>query len=91
MNEDVIADLKQFIATTVEQQGVSLRRDIVDEITTQFRAELRAEIKTVHQKIDDLSAHIAETFEVSNDEYSQRLDGHERRIRKLEYTTGQVK
>jgi predicted transport protein len=72
MNEDVIADLKQFIAATVSQNTADIRSDMQ-----------RLDDKLSH-KIDDLSDSVAEAISSSNDTVQNAIDNHELRITTLE-------
>jgi hypothetical protein len=76
MDETVITDLKQFIATTVSQQSTVLRN------------ELRDEMQELHDismaKIDTLSEAIAEVIESNNEILDVQFSDHEQRITKLE-------
>lgn len=76
MNEDTIADLKQFIATTVAQQTVAITNDIGKEIKN-----LDDRLST---KIDDLSRSVAEALDVSNEATDQQVKDHDQRIMRLE-------
>jgi len=63
MTDDVITDLKQFIAATVSQQSSDLREDIVgtmrDDIVSTVREDIIGTLRTEIQKLDDkLSAKI---------------------------------
>ena len=72
MNDDTITDLKQFISATIAQQ------------TDEFRTELRLSLQETNQKIDDLSAYVAQALSDSNDAIAAQLQQHESRILKLE-------
>lgn len=80
MNEDVIADLKQFISATVSQQTVELGARI-------GRVEDRLEHveQKLEKKIDDLTEFVTEAIDTSNEEHGKQLKDHERRITKLEH------
>lgn len=75
MNEEIIADFKQFITSTVSQHASDLRGDI---------REMRGDIKRLDQKIDDLSMSVAEAIETTNDETHKQLQTHDSRIKQLE-------
>lgn len=68
MDADTIADLKQFIATTISQQT----------------SELREELHKTNRKIDDLSVFVATALDTSNDANQGLLNDHEKRICALE-------
>ena len=68
MNDDTIADLKQFIAGLLAQQ------------TSELRVEFHAEIAQTNKKIDNLSAAVAEALDNANEITEKHLKNHERRI-----------
>lgn len=74
-DEDVITDLKQFIAATMSQQ-LSL-----------FRVEVGEDILRLENKIDDLSASVAEAIDDANQRNDKRFGDHEKRLRRLEHKT----
>ncbi|MGH7195444.1 MAG: hypothetical protein ACREGA_01560 [Candidatus Saccharimonadales bacterium] len=74
MDEDTIADLKQFITATISQQTVQL-----DEKIDALDQKLSA-------KIDDLSASVGQAIDDSNEANDNQLKDHETRITKLEQT-----
>lgn len=78
MKEDVIDDLKQFIATTVSQQlsGVATKDDI---------ARLEGRFDKLEQKVDDVQASIGDALATSNDAIDAQLQDHELRITSLEH------
>jgi predicted nucleic acid-binding Zn-ribbon protein len=85
MNEEVIADLKQFIAATVSQQmsGVATKEDIArlegevtgikDEITG-----VKGNLARVEHKVDDLQEAVAEALSNTNDAIQEQLSEHVR-------------
>ncbi len=75
MNEEIIADFKQFITSTISQQTSDLSGDI---------QEMRGDIKRLDQKIDDLSISVAEAIETTNEETYKQLQNHDGRIKQLE-------
>jgi hypothetical protein len=75
MGENMITDLKQFIATTVSQQTSKLREGI---------SKIDKKIDIVDKKIDDLSVSVAEALDVSNDTTEVQLKDHDHRITRLE-------
>jgi chromosome segregation ATPase len=99
MNEDVIVDLKQFIATTISQQTSDIREDIGDirEDIGDIRGDIgdiRNDIKKLDEKlskrIDDLDQKldtVMETVGERNEETHAQFKNHEKRIRKLEAKT----
>lgn len=76
MNDDVIQDLKQFIASTVSQQISGLRIDIHNDMA-QLEQRLTA-------KIDDLSLAVADALDNSNEAAYLQFQNHEARITTLE-------
>jgi hypothetical protein len=74
MNDEMIADLKQFIAATVSQQlsGVATKDDIAElknEITG-----IKGDIARIEGKIDDLAADVAEALSTSNDAFEEQIE-----------------
>lgn len=87
MNEDVTADLKQFIGATISQQTIKLT-DKIDKLENRLDTlEVRVEngFSEVHKKIDDLTGFVTDAIDVSNEEHGKQLKDHERRITKLEH------
>ncbi len=89
MNEEIITDLKQFISASISQQTAEIRGDIselrgdVGEIRGDI-SELRGDIKRLDNKIDDLSASVAEAIEVGHEATDRQLKNHDSRICRLE-------
>jgi predicted nucleic acid-binding Zn-ribbon protein len=81
MNEDVIADLKQFIAATVSQQlsGLATKDDIATlqgEITG-IKGEItgiKGDLARVEHKVDDLQGAVAEALDNANDAVEELID-----------------
>lgn len=69
MNEDVVADLKQFIAATVAQQISGVRQEL---------------LQTLGQKMDEGFAAIADAFEANSDAVEKRLNEYDQRLTRLE-------
>lgn len=90
MDEDVIADLKQFISATVSQQirtEIGDFREYVDKRFDQIdhrfdKADQRFD--KVEASIHSLSTAVAEAIHTSNDVTGAQFDDHERRIVHLE-------
>ena len=87
MDEDTIADLKQFIAVTV-------RTAVQDTFEREFEARLekalaaseaRLEAK-IDEKGNEILGAIGATLHTHIDYVDGRFDGHERRIHTLEHT-----
>lgn len=102
MDEDSIADLKQFIAGQFAQQAVKLKiewqadiRAAMNELEERLMGNLGAKIDDTSQKleqrltrkIDNLSAAVAEAIEGTNEATDEQLKDHERRIVRLEHKT----
>lgn len=64
MNEEVIADLKQFIAATISQQ--------LSDVAT------KDDISKLERKIDDLQESVAGALETANDAVDAQLNEHVR-------------
>lgn len=73
MNDDVINDLKQFIAATVSQQ------------LTQQTEYIRSDMKRLENKIDDISTSVGEALDTANEVVDEQIKDHEARIIKLEH------
>ena len=86
MNDDTIADLKQFIAVTIFQQTTEFRNEIkeIEGEVTSGRTEIRALGTKLERKIDELSTFVSEALETTNDATDRQLRNHEKRITKLE-------
>jgi hypothetical protein len=84
MQDNVIQDLKQFIAATVSQQASGLRDDIRADVRDDIRDAIDKLDKKLSQKIDDLSISIGETIDASNEPTESQLKNYEKRITKLE-------
>lgn len=82
MNDDALADLKQFIAGLMAQQTTDLRSDM-EELKGRV-SSLEHSLAVVDKKVDDLSAFVAEALDVSNEASAKQLKNHERRITRLE-------
>lgn len=72
MNEDVIQDLKQFIATTISQQ--------LTQQLAGFEIKINKKFDKLGKKIDDVDAKADTILEV----LGERIEDHEQRIIKLE-------
>jgi uncharacterized coiled-coil DUF342 family protein len=96
MNDDVIADLKQFISNTISQQlslqTDEIRKDIdgihhdIDGIHKDIDG-IRGDIKKLDKKIDDIDQKLDTALEAigeNDQETHKHLKNHERRIKKLE-------
>lgn len=81
MNEDQIADLKQFISATISQQ-ISLH---LAEQTDTLRGDMTTLEQRLGKRIDNLSAFVAEALDAANDQNEATLKDHEHRITRLEH------
>ena len=83
-NEEMLQDLKQFITATVSQQmaNVATKDDIAD-----LRAELKADIAALNDKVDLVQDAIAEVVTHTDAVVKATLDDHEQRLRRLERHT----
>jgi hypothetical protein len=78
MDQNTLADLKQFITVTVGQATARLAtKEHTDEEINGLRAEM-------NRRFDGLQHDIAEALDVSNEIHGKQLKDHERRITKLE-------
>ena len=83
-NEELLNDLKQFIATTVSQQTAGLATK--DDIKS-LRDELKGEIRSVDQKVDAIQDAVAEALTQTNEALDATVQDHERRLKRLEHRT----
>jgi hypothetical protein len=81
MDEDTIADLKQFIATVVR---TTVREELVPFERRLDQLEKRLE-KKIDDKGDEILSAIAATMQNHIDYTDKRFDNHEKRIKKLEH------
>lgn len=93
MNDDLIADLKQFISATIYQQTSDLQQDIsgikqdingIKEDIGGIKVDLHNLDTKLTKKIDDLSDSVAEAIFQSNDQTDTTLTNHASRLTKLE-------
>jgi len=84
MDEDVISDLKQFIAATVSQATAHLAS----------KDDLRVEINGLQGRVDGLRGEINRRFDDQDaklttiaDAHAETLEDHEQRISNLEHRT----
>lgn len=86
MDEAAVADLKQFLATTVrtmvrEEVRIVVREEITDAITA---SEARMTAKIDEAKEEILTA-VADTMQRHIDNTDERFENHEKRLKKLEH------
>lgn len=92
MNDDVIANLKQFIAGAITQQTSDLRQDIsgIKEDITSIKEDIvgiKTDLRALDQKVDDGFAAIAEILEdihSGHDAHEAQIKDHAARIMRLE-------
>ena len=80
MNDDTLADLKQFITAGIYQQTTDLKT----EIEGLLDKKIDKLDKKLSEKIDDLSGSVAEAISSNNDSVDSKLKDHEARITQLE-------
>ena len=82
MNDEVVEDLKQFIAATVSQHVSEVvgRLDKVDGRLDKVDGRL----DRVERKIDDLSGYVAEALESSNEATDMQFKDHDKHMTRLE-------
>jgi archaellum component FlaC len=89
--EEMITDLKQFIATTVRQEvvGIEERLNTLDAKIDGVEQRLNTKIDGVEQrlsaKIDDVQAAIGDVIVAETERVDRRFDDHEKRILRLEH------
>ena len=79
MNDELIADLKQFIAGLLAQELSDVRGDIA-----KFHGDMHAMEQRLTTRIDDLQQSIADALDTSNEATDTQLQNHEKRIKLLE-------
>lgn len=85
MNDDTIADLKQFIATTVRQEvTAAVRQEVSAVVRQEVTTIVQHEIAGVKAQIETLQASVADALDASNDAVHDQLQDHETRINRLE-------
>ena len=87
MNDDVITDLKQFIAATVSQQSVQLRDELEDVFNARFIAlenSFNAKFAALDYKLDSMAAAIGDAIDDLSQHIDDRFAGHEKRIVRVE-------
>ncbi len=86
MNNEVLTDLKQFIAATVSQQIMASEERLTHRIDHlgQRVDGLEQKVGSLEQKVDGLSDFVREALDTTNDATGEQLADHERRITTLE-------
>jgi hypothetical protein len=82
MDEDVITDLKQFIAATVSQHTSELDKKM-DKLDQRIE-KLDGKVDTIDKKIDDLSTSVADALDTNNDVSEAQSKDYGRRLTRLE-------
>lgn len=83
MDDEIINDLKQFITASLSQHFSDVaRKSDLDDVAR--KSDIEQSEKRLEKKIDDLSTHVAEALDTSNDAVQSQLSDHEQRIGKLE-------
>ena len=82
MDNDTIADLKQFISATVSQNTMDIRQDI-SGIKGDISG-IKGDIQRLDKKIDDLTDSVASAMHSTDEAVDEQLHSHEKRITKLE-------
>ncbi len=85
MNEDAIADLKQFIAATISQQLTPIKADL--ERIEQKVNKLEERAEEADLKLNTIADTIGAKMDEDKAKTTNRLDNHEARITKLETQT----
>jgi hypothetical protein len=78
-NEEMLADLKQFIATTVRQE--------VSGVEERLNAKVDGVEERLSTKIDDFQAAIGDALATESERVDARFDAHEQRLLRLERRT----
>jgi len=81
MDEDSIADLKQFIATVVR---TTVREEIAEALAAS-EARMSAKIEAVDSKVDEVLAAVADAMTTHTEDIDERLNNHEKRLTRLEH------
>lgn len=85
--EEVIDDLKQFIAATVSQATADMatKADLADLATKEDLADVRGEVTSLrsemNQRFDDLDLQV----KTIADAHAEMLDDHDQRLTRLEH------
>jgi hypothetical protein len=97
MNEEILLELKNFIALTVTQavQGVATKEDLANFATKEDLADFatKEDLNKLENKIiekmdngfSEVMSAIADTMTQTNEDVDERVENHSRRLRKLEH------
>ena len=83
-NEELLQDLKQFIATTVSQQVTGVEQRLGERIDN-VEERLSKRIDGLEQKLDHVQDAVAEAISGTNEAVDTTLSDHEQRLRRLEH------
>ena len=87
MNEDVITDLKQFIATTVSQATSDLATKADLDAVTQNLAVVKQDVGTLKSDMAEVKLELSDLnikMDTIADALTEQLDDHENRLSVLE-------
>ena len=89
MNDDQLADLKQFIVATVSQQTghLATKNELANLVTKDELSNLatKDDIARIERKIDDIQVAIGEAISSTNESADTQFAAHEKRITNLEH------
>jgi predicted transcriptional regulator len=92
-DEDIIQDLKQFIATTVSQSEERITDDLggrLDSVESRLdRVQSRlgnveSRLSNLETKVDTIQEAVADAISQSNESNDVAVQNHEQRLRRLE-------
>lgn len=86
-NEEMIADLKQFIAATVKQEVAGVEERLtakIDGVEERLDTKIDGVEQRLTKQINDAQAAIGEAIANETDRVDARFDEHDRRLRRLE-------
>jgi hypothetical protein len=78
-NEEMIQDLKQFIAATVSQSEERISGNLKS-----VKTELEERISDLESKVDTIHDAVADTFSQTHEATDATIQDHEQRLRRLE-------
>jgi len=90
MDEDTLADLKQFISATVYQHTSEIKDDVkglkvdIKDLKDDVK-DLKVSVARLDHKVDDLSEFVGDALINSNESTDKQLKNHDKRITKLEH------
>lgn len=83
-DEEVIADLKQFIAATVHGELENAKLELRSEMQQIVDKAVNQSEQRINNKIDDLAASVGDATVTYDGVTDKQLKNHDRRITKLE-------